>query len=211
MTGRSRMGFAPPVLGKAHKQVLPGAVEPVRNPDAVLFACTFNSIRSPMAAALARDVTGGRIYVDSVGVKAEPINPFIVEVMMERGIDMGAHYPKTFEDLEDTSFDLIVTLSPHAQHHAVHLPARGPQALQVQAPSEWPSKGPDAAVKRGLRLFGLSSSSSLPPYPTAGFHFPCSAGLLACGSRPPSPFPSHLRKWLSDGRSPLTVAGAAAD
>ncbi|MEN8721759.1 MAG: low molecular weight phosphatase family protein [Alphaproteobacteria bacterium] len=146
MTGRSRMGFAPPVLGKAHKQVLPGAVEPVRNPDAVLFACTFNSIRSPMAAALARDVTGGRIYVDSVGVKAEPINPFILEVMKERGIDMGAHYPKTFEDLEDTSFDLIVTLSPHAQHHAVAL--TDTMACDVEY---WPTIDPTAALEGGSR------------------------------------------------------------
>ncbi len=156
MTGRSRMGFAPPVLGKAHQQILPGEDAPVKDPDAVLFACTFNSIRSPMAAALAKDVTGGRVYVDSVGVKAEPINPFIVEVMKERGIDMSDHRPKTFDDLEDTSFDLIVTLSPHAQHNAVAL--TDTMACDVEY---WPTMDPAAALEGGSRAQKLELFRSL--------------------------------------------------
>ena len=42
-------------------------------------------------------------------------------VMDEIGIDLSKHRPKTFDDLEDTSFDLIVSLSPEAQHQAVEL------------------------------------------------------------------------------------------
>ena len=38
-------------------------------PDAVLFACTFNAVRSPMAAALFRHLYGKFTYVDSAGVK----------------------------------------------------------------------------------------------------------------------------------------------
>ena len=41
--------------------------------------------------------------------------------MDEIGIDMSRHTPKTFDDLEDTSYDLIVSLSPEAQHRAVEL------------------------------------------------------------------------------------------
>ena len=90
-------------------------------PDAVLFACTLNSVRSPMAEALLKHLLGHRIYVDSVGVRGREVDPFVLEVMDEIGIDLSKHRPKTFDDLEDTSFDLIISLSPEAQHQAVEL------------------------------------------------------------------------------------------
>jgi protein-tyrosine-phosphatase len=92
-----------------------------RLPGSVLFACTLNSIRSPIAAALFRRIHGGRVFVDSVGVRTAPIDPFAVAVMAEIGIDLKEHQPKSFDELEDTSFDLVVSLSPDAQHAAVEL------------------------------------------------------------------------------------------
>ncbi|MCH8001878.1 MAG: low molecular weight phosphatase family protein, partial [Proteobacteria bacterium] len=72
-------------------------------PDAVLFACTRNSVRSPMAEGLLKHLLGHRIYVDSAGVRASAIDPFVIEVMEEIGIDMSNHRGKSFENLEDTS------------------------------------------------------------------------------------------------------------
>ena len=90
-------------------------------PDAVLFACSRNSVRSPMAEGLLKHLLGHRIYVDSVGVRAGEIDPFVIEVMDELGIDLSKHRGKDFDGLEDTSYDLIVSLSPEAQHQAVEL------------------------------------------------------------------------------------------
>ncbi len=90
-------------------------------PDAVLFACSRNSVRSPMAEGLLKHLLGHRIYVDSVGVRPDEIDPFVIEVMDELGIDLSNHRGKNFEGLEDTSYDLIVSLSPEAQHQAVEL------------------------------------------------------------------------------------------
>ena len=90
-------------------------------PDAVLFACSRNSVRSPMAEGLLKHLLGHRIYVDSVGVRPDEIDPFVIEVMDELGIDLSSHRGKDFEGLEDTSYDLIVSLSPEAQHQAVEL------------------------------------------------------------------------------------------
>lgn len=92
-----------------------------RVPSSVLFACTFNSIRSPMAEAMLKHFHGRHIYVDSVGVRDAAIDPFAVTVMEEIGIDISGHRAKTFDELEDTSFDLVVSLSPEAQHSAVEL------------------------------------------------------------------------------------------
>jgi len=92
-----------------------------RLPSSVLFACTLNSIRSPMAEALLKHLHGRHVYVDSVGVREAEIDPFAVAVMDEIGIDLSRHRSKTFGDLEDTSFDLVISLSPEAQHSAVEL------------------------------------------------------------------------------------------
>ena len=90
-------------------------------PRAVLFSCTLNSVRSPMAEGLLKHFLGHRIYVDSAGVRAGEIDPFAISVMEELGIDLSRHRAKSFDDLEDTSYDLIVSLSPEAQHKAVEL------------------------------------------------------------------------------------------
>lgn len=90
-------------------------------PGSVLFCCTFNSVRSPMAEAILKHLHGTRIYVDSVGVRAQDVDGFVVAVMDEIGIDIAKHRSKTFDDLEDESFDLIISLSPEAQHKAVDM------------------------------------------------------------------------------------------
>jgi protein-tyrosine-phosphatase len=90
-------------------------------PGSVLFCCTLNSLRSPMAEALLKHLHGRRIFVDSVGVRAAPLDEFAVAVMDEIGIDISKHRAKSFDDLEDDSFDLIISLSPEAQHSAVDM------------------------------------------------------------------------------------------
>lgn len=91
-------------------------------PTAVLFACTHNAVRSPMAEGLLKHLLGRRIYVDSVGVRpGEHTDPFAVQVMDEIGIDIARHRPKAFDELEDDSFDEVISLSPEAQHRAVDM------------------------------------------------------------------------------------------
>jgi protein-tyrosine-phosphatase len=88
---------------------------------AVLIACTMNAVRSPMAAAMLRHLTRGRLHVESAGVRAGTLDPLAVEAMEEIGLEIGKHSPRCFEDVEDGSFDLVITLSPEAQHKAMEL------------------------------------------------------------------------------------------
>ena len=95
-----------------------------RNPQAVLFACGQNSVRSPMAESLLKQMFPQALYVKSAGVKRGELDPFAVAVMAELGQDISAHRPMTFEELEDwegLNFDLIITLSPEAHHKALAL------------------------------------------------------------------------------------------
>lgn len=72
-----------------------------------------------MAEAFGRHYFGRSIYFASAGVRRGELNPLAVAVMDEIGIDIAAHRPHTFEDLEDAGFDLIITLSPEAHHKAL--------------------------------------------------------------------------------------------
>ena len=113
-----------------------------RRPQAVLFACGWNSVRSPMAAAIFRHLMGRRVYVGSAGVRKQDLDPFAIAAMEEIGIDIHAHRPMTFEELDDLeglNFDLIVTLAPEAHHKALELTRT--LAAEVEY---WPTADPTA-------------------------------------------------------------------
>lgn len=74
-----------------------------------------------MAEAYLKYLHGSRTYVDSVGVRGLQVDGFAVAVMEEIGLDISRHRAKTFGQLEDTNFDIVVSLSPEAQHSAVEL------------------------------------------------------------------------------------------
>jgi protein-tyrosine-phosphatase len=111
-------------------------------PGAVLFACTANAVRSVMGSAILRHLAGKRAYIASAGVRAGETDPFVTAVMDEIGIDVSQHTPNTLRDLHDTSFDLIVTLSPEAHHQALELTRT--MAVDVEY---WPTV--DATVMLG--------------------------------------------------------------
>jgi protein-tyrosine-phosphatase len=115
-----------------------------RLPGAVLFACNHNRVRSPMAEALMKLMFGARVYVDSCGLRRddedEP-DPFAVAVMDEVGWDLRKHRSKTFDDLDDESFDLVVSLTPEAQHRAVELARH--RAVELEY---WPTHDPTLAM-----------------------------------------------------------------
>lgn len=99
-------------------------------PGSVLFACTHNAIRSPIAEALLKFLHGQRVYVQSVGIRPSAINPFAVAALDEIGLDLSRHVTKSFDDLEDDYFDLVVSLSPEAQHRAVELTRTSPCEIE---------------------------------------------------------------------------------
>jgi protein-tyrosine-phosphatase len=122
-----------------------------RNPQAVLFACGLNSVRSPMAASLLREMFPQTLYVRSAGAKKGELDPFAVAVMAELGQDISSHRPMTFEELDDwegLNFDLIITLSPEAHHKALELTRT--LAADVEY---WPTHDPtDAEGNREQKL-----------------------------------------------------------
>ncbi|MBN8648462.1 MAG: arsenate reductase ArsC [Caulobacterales bacterium] len=108
-----------------------------RVPQAILFACTMNSVRSPMAEGIFKARFGTKAYVDSCGLKKGDLDPMAVFAMDEIGIDISNHKPKTFDMLEDDNIDLIITLSPEAHHRALEFTRH--LSLEVEY---WPTFDP---------------------------------------------------------------------
>lgn len=96
----------------------PGAQQ---QPSSVLFVCSMNAVRSPMAEALMKYLFPGRIYVQSAGVRPGEADPLTTAVMDEVGLDLSRHRPRSFDEIDDASFDLIITLAPEAHHWALEL------------------------------------------------------------------------------------------
>ena len=113
-------------------------------PASVLFVCTHNSIRSPMAAELLRLRFGPLIAVDSAGVRpSDEVNFMAAAVMDEFGGDIARLRPKGFDwfvDNEAPAFELAVSLSPEAHHRVLDLIP----TLAVEA-EYWPTFDPSLA------------------------------------------------------------------
>lgn len=115
--------------------------------------CGQNSVRSPIAASLLRQLVPNGLYVQSAGVSKAELDPFAVAVMNESGLDISKHKPWTVDDLEDWegfNFDLIVTLSPEAHHKALQMTAT--LATDVEY---WPT--PDPVGVEGRRELQLDA------------------------------------------------------
>jgi protein-tyrosine-phosphatase len=117
----------------------------IERPNAILFVCGMNAIRSPMAEVIAKHLLPPDIYVQSGGVRAGEADPFVGVVLEELGLEpKKRHVPRTMEDLEDDFFDLIITLAPEAHHAALELTRSN--AVEV---IYWPT--PDPTVETGSR------------------------------------------------------------
>jgi protein-tyrosine-phosphatase len=115
-------------------------------PASVLFACTHNVVRSPMAAELMRLQFGSLVRVESVGLRpGEEVSQMATFVMDEVGGDLSGFSPRGFDYLESDyyeggPFDLIVSLSPEAHHTALELVPRLAAAAEY-----WPTFDPSLA------------------------------------------------------------------
>ncbi len=77
----------------------------------VLFVCVHNAGRSQMAAALLDHHAQGRVHVRSAGsTPADEINPSVVEVMTEVGIDLSKEFPKPLTDEAVREADVVITM-----------------------------------------------------------------------------------------------------
>lgn len=84
--------------------------------QSVLFLCTGNSARSQMGEAWLRHYGGEEFEVHSAGLDPSIVNPFTIQVMGEKGIDMSAHHAKSVREyLGKKEFTYVITVCSRAE------------------------------------------------------------------------------------------------
>lgn len=83
----------------------------------VLFICAHNSARSQMAEAFLKQMAGDRFEVESAGLEPGKLNPVVVEVMKEVGIDISQNKTKSVFDFykQGKQYDYVVTVCDESQ------------------------------------------------------------------------------------------------
>lgn len=108
-------------------------------PGAILFVCYLNSIRSPMAEGLMKKHFGKETYVQSCGMASGELDDLMVAIMKETSVDMSGHESRTLDELDETSFDVVIAFTESAGEAARAYFADNDVEIEV-----WPTPDPTA-------------------------------------------------------------------
>ena len=118
-------------------------------PKSVLFVCSRNACRSPMAHALAEKLCRRRVYIDSVGLNPGDLDGFSIAVMSELGMDITGHTPKSIDEVDPHDFELVISLTPESHHQLMQY--LGGDAVAVEY---WPTFDPSSAKGNRDQILG---------------------------------------------------------
>ena len=96
---------------------------------------------------------GRQLFVQSAGVRAGEPDAFAIAVMEELGIDISIHKPISIDELFDTSFDVVISLSPEAHHKALEMT----RTMAVEC-EYWPTFDPRSPKARASRCWRPTAS-----------------------------------------------------
>ncbi|WP_116706555.1 ArsR family transcriptional regulator [Actinomycetospora cinnamomea] len=150
--------------------------EPAAGPSArrleVLFVCTGNSARSPIAEALLRRHSAGRVSATSAGTRPrDELHPEAVRALREGfGIDVSGRRPRHLDALADRKFDVVVTLCDKAREVCPEFPGQWQKIhWSVRDPAAPDPTGPgDGAFRRTAADIDTRVRHLLPVLATTG-------------------------------------------
>ncbi len=141
--------------------------------NSILFLCVANSARSQMAEGLARSLLGDRVRVQSAGSRPSKVNPYAVEVMREKGIDLTTHSSKSVDTIDPATVDTVITLCAEevcpvflGKARRIHWPVDDPASDDPTLSAEQMRERFRTARDRiEMRLRILDAVRDLPPGP----------------------------------------------
>jgi protein-tyrosine-phosphatase/DNA-binding transcriptional ArsR family regulator len=140
-------------LGRPVVETTPARSRQRVRPVRVLFLCTGNSGRSPIAAALLRQAGGPRVEVASAGSQPKPVHRAAVRVMRRYGVELSGHRGTPLSELADRHFDYVITLCDRVREVCPRFPGR-PHPIHWSIPD--PAAAGDArAVSRAFTQTAL--------------------------------------------------------
>jgi arsenate reductase len=92
-------------------------------PLKLLFLCTGNSCRSQMAEGWTRQLKGDQIKAFSAGIDTHGLNPHMLKVMDEAGVDVSNQKSENIRDFAEHDLDVVITVCGHAHETCPVFPA----------------------------------------------------------------------------------------
>jgi len=129
----------PDVTGRAADPAGPGGSP--RQPE-LLFICSGNSSRSPMAEGWLNHLGAGRVRARSAGTTPGPLHPLAVAAMAEHGVDISGHQATHLDAFAGHSFSRVITLCDRARENCGELPV-APAAAHWSIPNPAQAHPPD--------------------------------------------------------------------
>jgi protein-tyrosine-phosphatase/DNA-binding transcriptional ArsR family regulator len=149
--GAAAARIHPGLLAGAARRAAPAPGDPGAR---VLFICTGNSARSPMAEGWLNHLGGGRATARSAGIAPAPLHPLAVAAMAEHGVDITGHRPTHLSACAADGFTRVITLCDRARESCGDLPP-APAAVHWSIPNPAQAHPPDLdafrATARELR------------------------------------------------------------
>jgi arsenate reductase len=124
------------------------------NRDRILFLCNHNSARSQMAEAWLKLLAGDRLDAESAGFDPRPINPLVVEVMREIGVDLAGKESQSVFDVyrRGTAFQFVISVcSRNVEVNCPIFPGAHRNRFRVIFPDPSLLKGPHEEQLEGIR------------------------------------------------------------
>jgi arsenate reductase len=127
-----------------------------------------------MAEGWARQLRGELVEPHSAGIEPHRLDPRAVQVMAEAGVDISGQRSKHLDELQEISFDHVITVCAHADEHCPTFPGRtrvlhvgfdDPPRLAAQAASESEALGHYRRVRDEIRAFVEGLPGGLGPSP----------------------------------------------
>ena len=111
-----------PGLLASHPDGPPATPARGRGSVQILFVCSGNSSRSPMAAGWLNHLGDGRVTAVSAGVTPAPLHPLAVAAMAEHGVDISGHQATAVSAYADHPLERVITLCDRARENCGELP-----------------------------------------------------------------------------------------
>jgi ArsR family transcriptional regulator, arsenate/arsenite/antimonite-responsive transcriptional repressor / arsenate reductase (thioredoxin) len=112
----------------------------------VLFICSGNSARSPMAEGWLNNLSDGRVTACSAGVTPAPLHPLAIAAMAEHGVDIAGHQATPLSAYAGDAFARVITLCDRAREECGELPG-------TAAAVHWSIPNPSQAHPPDLEAF----------------------------------------------------------
>jgi ArsR family transcriptional regulator, arsenate/arsenite/antimonite-responsive transcriptional repressor / arsenate reductase (thioredoxin) len=122
-----------------------------RQPLRVLFLCTQNRARSQLAEGILRSLGEGHVEVASAGVRPGVVHPLAIQTLADMGIDISAQHSKHIDEVQDQTFDLVITVCDQMREVCPALPGFGEYIhWSVEDPIAAAEKAGDEETRRQI-------------------------------------------------------------